>query len=464
MRPTDTHSPADRGWRQLLGPDHLGPMVVLAGGVALYAINIYLTTSLLPSAIDEIGGARFYAWATTIFLVASVISAVLVSRLLAAAGPRGAYLVAIGLFTAGTVVCAAAPDMLVLLLGRGLQGFGGGLLSGLSYALIRSTLPRHLWARASALVSGMWGVGTFVGPALGGLFAQFGAWRWAFVVLALLAVGIAALVPRYIGGGRIEGRRVGVPAGSMLLLSAAALLVSVAGIATSAALTAVGVIAGIALLVVFLAHERRTDTGVLPAVTFVPGNTLKWTYATFALLAVASTVETFVPLFGQRLGGLEPLAAGFLGAALAVGWTLGEITSAGASRRSAVRTLVVAGPAMVAFGFLVAAATQREGATGWVIGVWVAALVLGGAGIGVAWPHLATFAMGAADDEVEGGKAAAAINTVQLVCNAVGSALAGVLVNLGGSMADSARLLFGFFAAFAAAGVLTAWRSTRPRS
>ncbi|MET4611187.1 MFS family permease [Rhodococcus sp. PvR044] len=464
MAPTDTSTTRlDRGWRQLLGADYLGPMVVLAGGVALYAINIYLTTSLLPSAVDEIGGARFYAWATTIFLVASVISAVLVSRLLAVAGPRGAYLAAIGLFAAGTVVCAAAPDMFALLAGRGLQGFGGGLLSGLGYALIRSTLPQHLWARASALVSGMWGVGTFVGPALGGVFAQFGAWRLAFVVLAVLAAGIAAIVPRYITGERIEGPRVGVPAMSMLLLSAAALLVSVAGIATNVALTALGVVAGVALLVAFVAHERHAGTRVLPAATFTPGNTLKWTYATFALLAVASTAETFVPLFGQRLGGLEPLAAGFLGAALAVGWTLGEISSAGASRRSTVRVLVVAGPALVTIGFLVAAATQREGATAWVIGIWVAALVLGGAGIGMAWPHLSTFAMGAEHDEVEGGKAAAAINTVQLVSNAVGSASAGVLVNLGGTMADSARLLFGFFAAFAAAGVLTAWRSTRPR-
>lgn len=354
--------------------------------------------------------------------------------------------------------------MFVLLAGRGLQGFGGGLLSGLSYALIRSTLPGHLWARASALVSGMWGVGTFVGPALGGVFAQFGAWRLAFVTLAFLAVGIAVLVPRYIAGDRIDGQKAGIPAGSMMLLSSAALLVSVAGIATNSALTAVGVVAGIALLVVFVAHERRSETRVLPAVTFEPGNTLKWTYATIALLAVASTAETFVPLFGQRLGGMEPLAAGFFGAALAVGWTLGEITSASASRRKAVRALVVAGPVMVALGFLVAALSQRAGASAWAIGIWVAALVLGGAGIGVAWPHLATFAMGAADDEVEGGKAAAAINTVQLVSNAVGSALAGVLVNLGGSMADSARLLFGVFAVLGAAGVLTAWRGTRPHT
>lgn len=461
MQPTETQSiPPDRGWRQLLGPAHLGPMVVLAGGVALYAVNIYLTASLLPSAVDEIGGERYFAWATTIFLVASVVSAVLVSRLLAGVGSRGAYLTAIGLFTAGTLVCAAAPDMFVLLVGRALQGFGGGLLSGLAYALIRSVLPAGLWARASALVSGMWGIGTFVGPAVGGLFAQFGAWRLAFVTLAVLAAALGAVVPRYIPGDRPTDTVVeAVPVRSMVLLSTAALVVSVASLATRAGVAAVGVLAGLALLVVFVVCERRSSTRVLPAVTFAAGNPLRWTYLTIALLAIASTAETFVPLFGQRLGGLTPVAAGFLGAALAVGWTIGEISSAGAARPRVVRAVVVSGPAMVALGFFVAALAQREEASGPVIATWVAALVLAGAGIGAAWPHLATFVMGSVDDPGEGGKAAAAINTVQLVANAFGAALAGLLVNLGGGSAGSAQLLFGTFAAVAAVAAPVAWRS-----
>src|SRR5882757_10445799 len=106
-------------WAELLGRRHLGATVVLAGGVALYAINVYVTTSLLPTAVGEIGGERLYAWNTTVFLLASVAAAVLVGTLLASAGSRGAYLLALGLFLAGTVVCAVAPTMAVLLGGRG---------------------------------------------------------------------------------------------------------------------------------------------------------------------------------------------------------------------------------------------------------------------------------------------------------------------------------------------------------
>ena len=65
--------------------------------------------------------------------------------------------------------------MELLLVGRTVQGAAGGLLAGLGYAVINAALPSRLWTRASALVSAMWGVGTMVGPAMGGMFAQFGS-------------------------------------------------------------------------------------------------------------------------------------------------------------------------------------------------------------------------------------------------------------------------------------------------
>ncbi len=73
-------------WRELLGPKNLGASTVLAGGVALYATNEFLTISLLPSAVAEIGGQRLYAWVTTVYLVASVAAATTVSATLGADG------------------------------------------------------------------------------------------------------------------------------------------------------------------------------------------------------------------------------------------------------------------------------------------------------------------------------------------------------------------------------------------
>jgi MFS family permease len=444
-------------WGELLSRRHLGAMVVLAGGVALYATNVYLTTSLLPSAISDIGGERLYSWSTTIFLLASVMSSVLVSRLLASRGSRRAYLMAIGFFVLGTLLCAAAPSMPVLLLGRALQGGGGGLVAGLGYALIRSTLPSTLWARASALSSAMWGVGTFLGPVLGGAFAQFGAWRGAFLALAAVALAIAAIVPGALAATRPDASREAFPLIALMLLTTAALVVSVASVMATLAASAIGMAVGLLLIGAFVVYERRATVRVLPATTFRGPSGLRWIYATIALLTIGSTTETFVPLFGQRLASLAPLAAGFLGAALAAGWTLGELPSASASRPATTRRIVIAGPIVLAVGLALAALTQRSGPNRWLVTGWVLALMVAGSGIGMAWPHLSTGAMSSVTDPSEGDKASAAINTVQLVANAFGASLTGVAVNLGApDLVRSAHYLFNGFAVLAALGLATA--------
>ncbi|WP_433610265.1 MFS transporter [Prescottella agglutinans] len=448
-------------WGQLLTGRHLGVAAVLAGGEALYAINVYLTSSLLPTAIVDIGGLRYYAWTSTVFLIASVFSSMIVSRTLAARGPRGAYLIGLALFASGTAVCAMSPTMEVLLVGRALQGFGGGLLAGLGYAVINSALPRHLWTRATALVSTMWGVGTLVGPAVGGVFAQFGAWRWAFGTLIVCTVAVAVLVPIVLPPRTGERDSVvpPVPVVPLALLIAATLLVSVAGLSADAATAGVAVAGATALVVWFVAADRRSPHGVLPPSTFTR-SALRWVYLTIAVLATTSTVETFIPLFGQQLAGMTPVLAGFLGAALALGWTVGEIPSASAAAPRVVRRIVRSGPLLVAAGLAIVAVTLAEQSGSARVAVWAAGLIIAGAGIGVAWPHLAVGAMNAATGPAEGARASAAINTVQLIANAFGTALAGVLVNLGGqSEMRSAQLLLFGFAALALVGGWTAWRA-----
>src|SRR5690606_39091112 len=86
------------------------------------------------------------------------------------------------------------------LAGRSIQGFGGGILFALSYALIRLVFAPGLWSRAMALVSGMWGTATLCGPALGGVFAQGGHWRWAFLSLLPVAAVLALIVVTQLPG------------------------------------------------------------------------------------------------------------------------------------------------------------------------------------------------------------------------------------------------------------------------
>ena len=154
---SDTAQASGASWADLLHGANALRSIALAGGVALHAINVYIVTTILPSIIKDIGGLEYYAWNTTLFVVTSIVGSALSARLIQAWGPKAAYLLAVAVFSAGSVVCALAPSMPWMLAGRSIQGLGGGVLFALSYALIRIVFDAALWSRAMALVSGMWG-------------------------------------------------------------------------------------------------------------------------------------------------------------------------------------------------------------------------------------------------------------------------------------------------------------------
>src|SRR5437588_12307797 len=281
----------------------------------------------------------------------------------------------------------------------------------------------------------------------------------------MLTAAMAALVPRVLPAGSADqpdaAPALSVPVWSLLLLGAAALAVSVAEVPHNGAVTA-GLLASSVLLVTgFVVVDRRMSVRVLPPSAFGSGP-LKWIYLTMALLMAAAMVDTYVPLFGQRLAHLTPVSAGFLGAALAVGWTVSEIVSASVSNRRVIGRVVVAAPLIIAVGLALGAATQVGNAPVGFVALWVFALTRTGIGIGVAWRHLSAWAMQCVDEANEGGAAAAAINTVQLISGAFGAGLAGVVVNSAeGGAVMAARWLFAMFAALGVLGALASRRATR---
>lgn len=425
--------------------EHLATVAVLAGGTVLYAMNLYFTAALLPSIVADIGGAHLFAWVATGFLVAAVVSSMLVPRAIAALGARGAYLLGYGGFALGSAAAAFSGAMELLIVSRVLQGLGGGLLAGLGYAVIRSALPEALWLKAAALVSAMWGVGALVGPSLGGIFAELQAWRWAYGVLAgvALLLGLLSLtaLPRR---SRVDSEVEPLPYLSLLTLVLVAASFSLAPLLAPRGYDGLAIALGAVLLAIFLLIEARARHTVLPRMAFIRGNPLKWVYLLVAALCAGVMVETYVPLFGQELGGLSPVLAGFLGAALSLGWTGAQLFSVRFGPRMVGATLIVApivlSAAMLAFGLL-----QVKEATGARIAVWAAVLLVGGAAIGAAFPHLSVRAMASSADSSEGAKAAAALSTTQLIAYALVSALLGVFAAgaSGETYAVAERISFG---------------------
>jgi MFS family permease len=425
---------------------------VLVSGVGLHAVNIFIATTILPSVVADIGGLDYYAWNTTLFVVASIVGSALSAHALGRLAPRGAYRLAAALFALGTLACAAAPSMPALLAGRSLQGLGGGTLVALSYAMIRHLFPAVLWPRAISLVSGMWGAAALTGPFVGGVFAEFGAWRAAFWVLLPLVGGFAALSGRVLGratGG--ETRTVALPGFRLVLLAMAVLSVSAASLAEDVVQNAAGVAVAAVLMAALARLDGASNERLLPPAAFRPTTPLGATYATMVLLVAGTTTIIFVPFLLQALHGLSPLAAGYLTVVEALGWTAAALATSAVGEAGA-RRAIAAGPAAMLAGLAgLSWSMPNVGASLAAIAIW---LVMVGAGVGMGWAHLASRVLAVAP-EGERDLAAASISTVQLLATAFGSALTGMVANVAGlsdpspvdGAANAALWLFAVFTA-----------------
>ncbi|GAB2558957.1 MFS transporter [Leucobacter ruminantium] len=449
-------------WRELLTGRNAPIAIVLAGGVLVEASNVYLTTSLLPTIVGEIGGMELYAWTMTAFLLASIVTSMLVSRALMHWGAIGAYLIALGTFALGSFICAASPTMPVLLAGRTVQGLGGGLLAGLGYVMLQRALPERLWARGAALVSAMWGIGNILGPLVGGLFAQFGAWRLNFTCLAgaaiLLSLVAMKALPRTERGRSDEV----VPWVSLGLVGSGVIAIAIASVLPVGLGTVIAFAAGVVLALLFIAHEKRSTNGILPRIAFDRRSPLAAVYLTVAVFAFAIGTEAFVPLFGQEIGLMGPLVAGLLGAALSFGWSIVQVFSANVASAATQRLLIAVGPVVVCLGLAAYGALQHSGPSATVLVLWFVTLFCAGSGIGLAFPHLTVAALGSTRNEEEGAKAAAAINTVLIIAQAFSATLAGMIVNFAlPDMVHAARTLMITFAIIAIVGTVFSRRASR---
>src|SRR6188768_4068664 len=185
-------------WRDLFASGGLA-LFVIVGGTGLQAMEAFIGSAMLPTVVADIGGLELFAWNTTIFIVASIVATLFAAIRPRSIGPRGGYMIAAAAFAAGSLVCGLAPSMIALLTGRLVQGFGAGLLLAQSTSMFRIVFPERLWPRVMALNATIWGVATMVGPAVGGIFAEIGLWRWAFLgivpVAVLLALGALRVLP-----------------------------------------------------------------------------------------------------------------------------------------------------------------------------------------------------------------------------------------------------------------------------
>ena len=419
----------EAGWRALLAWHLALTLSVLLGGVLLHSMNVLITATLLPNIVAELGGANLMSWPTTAFVASSIVAASGTSLISDRFGNRRAFSGGAVIYAAGAVLCASAPSMSFVIAGRFVQGLGGGLLSALAYVLVRNAFPEALWTRVFGLLSGVWSVTVLIGPLIGGVFASYGHWRDAFVMVAgigcLLAAGARLTLPADRRSEEAVSRT--FPAGRIALICGAIALLSAASVATGLAIKAMLVTATVVASVLMMRTDRRAASPLLPSDAFsLRSGTGAGLWMILLMSVGYSPLAIYAPLFLQRLHGVSPLGAGYMVALASLAWTTAALSVASLSEEWPPR-LIIIGPSAMGAGLAGVGVSMAPGP----VSALIPPIVLIGAGIGAAWAFVLQRVMSGAKCGEE-NIAAASAATVQQAGIALGAAIAGLVANANG--------------------------------
>src|SRR5216684_7616320 len=187
--------------------DHAAVRTIVLGillAMLLGALDQTIVATALPTIGRELGNVEELSWVVTAYLLTATAVAPLYGKLSDIHGRRAMLLVAIGVFALGSIACALAPSMAVLVVARGLQGLGGGGLLSVAQTIIADVVPPLERGRYQGYIGVVFASSSIGGPVLGGFFAEHLHWSlifWINLPLGLLAFlmtnSVLKRLPRY---------------------------------------------------------------------------------------------------------------------------------------------------------------------------------------------------------------------------------------------------------------------------
>lgn len=317
-----TTTQTERQSAGLLAPAYRALTIGTVALASMTAFEYLAVTTAMPTVARELDGLSLYALAFGGSLAAGAVGLVVGGNWSDAIGPQRPVWQGVGWFVAGLVVAGLAPSMWVLVAGRIVHGFGGGLLSVALYVVVGHCYPARFHPKMFGVLAAAWVVPSIIGPALTGLVVTQWGWRWIFLSIPMLAVPAALLV-------RPALANMAQSSGAAPAANSNRRIVWVLGAAASVcALHYGGQQRGVVAFVVVaagLAGVACFTPPLLPAGTAQLRGGLP---SVIALRGIASAAfllaEIFVPLMLTRERDLSPAGAGLTLTLAALSWSAGS--------------------------------------------------------------------------------------------------------------------------------------------
>lgn len=346
------------GFRSKRGPI----LVALMLSTGLVAVDATIVATAVPSIVRSIGGYASFPWLFSAYLLAQAVSLPVYGKLADVIGRKPVILTGIGVFLVGSVLCGVAWSMPALIAFRLVQGLGAGAVLPISVTIAGDIYSVAERAKVQGYLASVWAVSSFVGPALGGVFASAGLWRWIFLVNVPLCLLAGWMLLRTLNENIKPAKHRVDYLGAVLFMGSLSLLILGAleggqAWAWNSPMSIAVFSAGIVMLIAFLFVERRAAEPILPS--WVVSRRILGTTAliSFGVGAVMLGLTSYVPTFLEGVLSTSPMFAGMALAALTIGWPISASQAGRLYLRIGFKATALIGVLVAVMGLVILTAT-----------------------------------------------------------------------------------------------------------
>ena len=428
------------GFIRLTRTQFIGTLAGLMLCLLLAALDQTIVGTAEPRIIASLSGFDRYPWVATTYLLTSTICMPIFAKLSDMYGRKWFFLLGAVIFVASSGLCGGAGElnfipldgMGQLILFRGLQGLGAGIMFGLVFTIVGDIFSPAERGKFQGLFASVWGAASIFGPTLGGWLTDNLSWRWCFWVnLPVGVIAIAAIWLEFPAFRPQAVRRIIDWWGVVTLIACLVPLLLALTWVTQYGWSSLRVVSLLALaavmLVAFLFVETRAAEPLIPLSLFSDPVIRVCSLANFLVGIGMFGVIIYIPLFMQGVMGVSATRSGSLLTPMMLAAVTGNIFGGQVtSRTGKYKTLAVTGSVLIAAGMLVFAQLNTT-TPNWFV---VIGMVLSGLGMGFVQP-VYTVAVQNAAPRQHMGTATASVQFFRAIGSTIGVAAFGsVLLSL----------------------------------